>query len=98
KLRQRLGKPEVAQSKEPVRQSTPKIEVAEPVVIIRQSKPKVEASQVTPARVRQEKPNTPARSLPEKLPEVAQPSNNSNSSVSATAEKTKDYNNAYIDP
>ncbi|MBN3962645.1 M23 family metallopeptidase [Nostoc sp. NMS8] len=99
RLRQRLNKPEVAQSKEPVRQSTPKIEAAEPVpvVITRQSKPKVEASQVTPARVRQEKPNTPARSLPEKLPEVAQP-NNSNSPVSATAGKTKDYNNAYIDP
>ncbi|MHC5829346.1 MAG: peptidase M23, partial [Nostoc sp.] len=69
RLRQRLHKPEVAQSKEPVRQSTPKIEAAKPVVII-QSKPKVETSQVTPARVRQEKSNTPARSLPEKLPEV----------------------------
>ncbi|MDZ8223943.1 M23 family metallopeptidase [Nostoc sp. ChiVER01] len=98
RLRKRLAKPEVAQSKEPVRQSTPKIEAAQPVVIIRQSKPKVEASQVTPATVRQEKPNTPFRSLPEKLPEVAQPSNNSNSPVSATPEKTKDYNNAYIDP
>lgn len=98
RLRQRLGKPEVAQSKEPVRQSTPKIEAAEPVVIIRQSKPKVEASQVAPVRVRPENSNTPARSLPEKLPEVAQPSNNSNSPVSATAGKTKDYNNAYIDP
>ncbi|MEH2384626.1 MAG: M23 family metallopeptidase [Nostoc sp.] len=97
RLRQRLHKPEVAQSKEPVRQSTPKFEAAKPVVII-QSKPKVETSQVTPARVRQEKPNTPTRSLPEKLREVAQPLNNSNSSVSATAEKTKDYNNAYIDP
>jgi murein DD-endopeptidase MepM/ murein hydrolase activator NlpD len=97
RLKQRLRKPEVAQSKEPVRQSTPKIETAEPVVIIRQ-KPKVEASQVTPARVRQEKPNTPVRYTPEKLPEVAQPSNNSNSPVSATAGKTKDYNNAYIDP
>ncbi|MHC0064956.1 peptidoglycan DD-metalloendopeptidase family protein [Nostoc sp. UIC 10890] len=98
RLKQRLRQPEVAQSKEPVRQSTPKIEAAEPVVIIRQSKPKVEASQVTPTRVRQEKPNTPARSLPEKLPEVAQPSNNSNNTVRATAGKTKDYNNAYIDP
>jgi murein DD-endopeptidase MepM/ murein hydrolase activator NlpD len=97
RLKQRLRKPEVAQSKEPVRQSTPKIETAEPVVIIRQ-KPKVEASQVTPARVRQEKPNTPVRYAPEKLPEVAQPSNNSNSPVSATTGKTKDYNNAYIDP
>ncbi|MEH1839023.1 MAG: peptidoglycan DD-metalloendopeptidase family protein [Nostoc sp.] len=98
RLRKRLAKPEVAQSKEPVRQSTPKIEAAEPLVIIRQSKPKVEASQVTPASVRQSKPNTPFRSLPEKLPEVAQPSNNSNSPISATPEKTKDYNNAYIDP
>ncbi|MEH2169595.1 MAG: M23 family metallopeptidase [Nostoc sp.] len=99
KLRQRLGKkPEVAQSKEPVRQSTPKIEAAQPVVIIRQSKPKVEASQVNPIKVRQEKPITPVRYAPEKLPVVAQPSNNSNSPVNATAEKTKDYNNAYIDP
>ncbi|MEH1942926.1 MAG: peptidoglycan DD-metalloendopeptidase family protein [Nostoc sp.] len=98
RLRKRLSKPEVAQSKEPIRQSTRKIEAAQPVVIIRQSKPKVETSQVTPARVRQEKPNTRTRSLPEKLPEVAQPSNNSNSPVSATAGKTKDYNNAYIDP
>ncbi|MCC5642500.1 M23 family metallopeptidase [Nostoc sp. CHAB 5824] len=98
RLRKRLGKPEVAQSKEPVRQSTLKIEAARPVVIIRQSKPKIQASQVTPARVRLEKPNTPARSLPEKLPEVAQPSNNSNSIVRATAGKIKDYNNAYIDP
>ncbi|MFN6465792.1 MAG: peptidoglycan DD-metalloendopeptidase family protein [Nostoc sp. DedVER02] len=97
RLKQRLRQPEIAQSKEPVRQSTPKIEVAEPVVIIRQ-KPQVEASKVTPVRVRQEKPNTPARSLPEKLPEVAQPSNNSNSPVTATSGKTKDYNNAYIDP
>lgn len=98
RLKQRLRQPEVAQSKQPVRQSTPKIEAAEPVVIIRQAKPKVEASQVTPVRVRQEKPNTPARSLPEKLPEVAQPSNNSNNPVTATSGKTKDYNNAYIDP
>ncbi|MEH2254338.1 M23 family metallopeptidase [Nostoc sp.] len=98
RLSQRLHKPKVAQSKEPVRQSTPKIEAAQAVVIIRQSKPKVETSQATPARVRLEKPNTPARSLPEKLREVAQPANNSNSTVSATAGKTKDYNNAYIDP
>ncbi|MBD2414222.1 peptidase M23 [Nostoc calcicola FACHB-389] len=98
RLRQRLRKPEVAQSKEPIRQSQPKIEAAQPVVIIRQSKPKPETSQVTPARVREEKPNTPPRSLPEKLPEVAQPANNSNNTVRATTEKTKDYNNAYIDP
>jgi murein DD-endopeptidase MepM/ murein hydrolase activator NlpD len=98
RLKQRLRKPEVAQSKQPVRQSTPKIETAEPVVIIRQSKPKVETSQVAPARVREEKRSTPLRSLPEKLPEVAQPSNNSNNTLRATAGKTRDYNNAYIDP
>lgn len=98
RLKQRLRKSEVAQSKEPVRQSTPKIEAAQPVVIIRQSKPQVETSQVAPARVRQEKPNIPVRSLPEKLREVAQPSNNLNSTANTTAGKTKDYNNAYIDP
>ncbi len=98
RLKQRLRKPEVAQSKQPVRQSKPKIEAAQPVVIIRQSKSQVENSQVTPARVRQSKPNTPARYAPQKLPEVAQPSNNSNSTVRATAAKMKDDNNAYIDP
>ncbi|MDZ8242199.1 MAG: peptidoglycan DD-metalloendopeptidase family protein [Nostoc sp. ChiQUE01a] len=98
KLKQRLRKPEVAQSKQPIRQSTPKIEAAEPVVIIRRSKPKPESSQAAPGRAREEKPNTLPRSLPEKLPEVAQPSNNSNNAVRATIEKTKDYNNAYIDP
>ncbi|MBD2676917.1 MULTISPECIES: M23 family metallopeptidase [Nostoc] len=98
RLRQRLRKPEVAQSKQPIRQSQPKIEAAEPVVIIRQSQPKPETSQIAPARVRQEKPNTAPRSLPAKLPEVAQPANNSNSAVRAAMEKAKDYNNAYIDP
>ncbi|MDZ8104069.1 MAG: M23 family metallopeptidase [Nostoc sp. DedQUE12a] len=89
RLRQRLRKPEVAQSKQPIRQSRPKMEAAEPVVIIRQSQPKPET---------QEKPNTAPRSLPAKLPEVAQPRNNSNSAVRAAIEKAKDYNNAYIDP
>ncbi|PHJ58223.1 peptidase M23 [Nostoc linckia z18] len=99
RLRQRLrNKPEVAQSKQPIRQSQPKIEAAEPVVIIRQSKPKPETSQIVPARVRQEKPNIAPRPLPEKLPEVAQPTNNSNSAVRTAIEKARDYNNAYIDP
>ena len=40
RLKQRLRKPEVAQSKEPIRQSTPKIEAAEPVVIIRRQIPR----------------------------------------------------------
>ncbi|MDZ8184391.1 MAG: M23 family metallopeptidase [Nostoc sp. ChiSLP02] len=98
RLKQRLRKPEVAQSKQPIRQLKPKIEAAEPVVTFRQSKPKPETSQLAPVRVREEKRNTPSRSLREKLPEVAQPANNSNNTVRATTEKTKDYNNAYIDP
>lgn len=43
------------------------------------------------------RPTTP-QALPEKLPELAQPSNNSDRPTSATAGKTTDYNNAYIDP
>ncbi|MBG1239939.1 M23 family metallopeptidase [Nostoc sp. NZL] len=100
-VRQSTPKIEAAESVVIIRQTKPKVEAASQVAParVRQEKPKVEAaSQVAPARVRQEKPNTPARSLPEKLPEVAQPSNNSNSTVRATAGKTKDYNNAYIDP
>jgi murein DD-endopeptidase MepM/ murein hydrolase activator NlpD len=103
-LRQRLRKQEVSQSKEPVRQSKLKIEASAPATGLRRSIPQVETSQVAPARVSQEKPKlefqptAPPRSLPEKLPEVAQPSNNSNSTVNGTAGKNKDYNNAYIDP
>jgi len=99
KLRQRLRKKqEVSQSKEPIRQSRPKIEASEPTTAVKRSIPQVETSRVAPARVSQEKPNTSPRFLPNKLPEVAQPSNNSNSTVNATGGKTKDYNNAYIDP
>ncbi|MBD6616229.1 M23 family metallopeptidase [Komarekiella sp. 'clone 1'] len=70
-----------------VSQEKPKLEF-QPRANIREEKPKIEVA----------KPTAPARSLPEKLPEVAQPLNNSNSTVSRTAGKTKDYNNAYIDP
>ncbi|MBH8576006.1 peptidoglycan DD-metalloendopeptidase family protein [Nostocaceae cyanobacterium CENA369] len=95
------------------RQSQPKIEASEPVVRVRKSTTQAKTSSVTPASVseekpkvevsqprtsfRQEKPITP-RSLPEKLPEVAQPANNSNQPNITTAGKTKDYNNSYIDP
>ncbi|WP_193193542.1 peptidoglycan DD-metalloendopeptidase family protein [Nostoc sp. MG11] len=116
RLRQRLRKQAVSQTKQPLRQSKPKIEASAPATGIRRSIPQVETSRVAPARVSQEKPKlefqpranirkievakptAPAPSLPEKLPEVAQPSNNSNSTASRTAGKTKDYNNSYIDP
>ncbi|QLE54972.1 M23 family metallopeptidase [Nostoc sp. TCL26-01] len=106
-LRQRLRKQSVSQSTESVRQSPPKIESNEPVFSVRQSKPQVtptknpevkpkfaETQRVTPTK----KPAvvTPDNSLSDNLPAFAKPTNNSNSGV--TAEKTKDYNNAYIDP
>jgi murein DD-endopeptidase MepM/ murein hydrolase activator NlpD len=99
RLKKRLHRENVSQSTPPVRQSQPKIEAAEPVVI-RRAKPQVEASQVAPARVNQEKPTpAPLRTVPEKLPEVAQPAQNTNSPVGSTEVKPKeDYNNAYIDP
>jgi murein DD-endopeptidase MepM/ murein hydrolase activator NlpD len=90
KLRQRLRQPEVSQSK-------PKVEIIAPATNTRLSKPQVEASPVAPVKITEQKPATPLRPIPEKLPEVAQPSN-SNSTVGATTGKTKDYNNAYIDP
>jgi murein DD-endopeptidase MepM/ murein hydrolase activator NlpD len=99
-LKQRLRKQEVSQSQKPVRQSKPNTEATESVVGIRRSTPQVETSSVNP-KVRQEKPQveftTPSRSVPDKLPEVAQPTNNSNNTATA-AGKTKDYNNAYVDP
>ncbi|BAY15691.1 peptidase M23B [Anabaenopsis circularis NIES-21] len=114
-LSQRLRKPEVAQSKEPVRQSKPQTETAvEPVFTTRRRTPAVTA-QPKPVNVRTAKtkpevaqpsigvreeivkPVAP-RTIPEKLPEVAQPVNNSNSTAEATTGKIKDSNNAYIDP
>ncbi|WYL97485.1 MAG: peptidoglycan DD-metalloendopeptidase family protein [Gloeotrichia echinulata IR180] len=82
-----------------IRRSRPQVEVE----TAREEKPKPEVSQPRASR-REEKAepevttSTPVRALPEKLPEVAQPANNSNTANSATEEKTKDYNNAYIDP
>ncbi len=74
----------------PVRvEEKPQVEFSQPKasVVDRQEKTQTEVA----------KPTTP-RSLPKTLPEVAQPSNNSNNAVRATTGKTKDYNNAYIDP
>jgi murein DD-endopeptidase MepM/ murein hydrolase activator NlpD len=41
---------------------------------------------------------TQPQTLPEKLPEIAQPANTSNGSASATAGTTRDFKNSYIDP
>ncbi|MDM9383101.1 peptidoglycan DD-metalloendopeptidase family protein [Chlorogloeopsis sp. ULAP01] len=55
--------------------------------LVREQKPKVEfAAPVAP------------RSIPKQLPTVAQPANDSPGIASWAAGKTKDYNNAYIDP
>ncbi len=78
----RVAPVRISEEKPQVEFSQPKTSVAD-----REEKPKIEVA----------KPAAP-RSLPERLPEVAQPSKNSNNAVSATAGKTKDYNNAYIDP
>ncbi|ALF54217.1 peptidase M23 [Nostoc piscinale CENA21] len=114
-LNQRLRKPEVAQSKEPVRQSKPQAEAAvEPVFTTRQERTPTPAAQPKPSSVRTAKPKLEVtqpsasareevvkpvapRTVPEKLPKVAQPVHNSNSTVEATTEKVKDSNNAYID-
>lgn len=70
-----------------VSEEKPKVEISQPRPNIRQETPKIEVT----------KPIAP-RPVSEKTPEVAQPSTNSNRSVRATAEKTKDFNNSYIDP
>ncbi|MBH8551024.1 peptidoglycan DD-metalloendopeptidase family protein [Nostocaceae cyanobacterium CENA357] len=78
----RVSPVRISEEKPQVEFSQPKASVAD-----REEKPKIEVA----------KPTAP-RSLPERLPQVAQPSKNSNNPVRATAGKTKDYNNAYIDP
>jgi murein DD-endopeptidase MepM/ murein hydrolase activator NlpD len=84
-VRVRKSKPEVStfQSQQRVRISQPH----NPPVVITQEKPQVEFTAPTQPRPTQQK-----------LPEVAQPVNNSPSPTSATPGKAKDYNNAYIDP
>ncbi|MCG6133933.1 MAG: peptidoglycan DD-metalloendopeptidase family protein [Nostoc sp. LLA-1] len=73
--------------------SNPSASQAKPQVEISQPRSNPSASQEQP-KTEIAKPTAP-RTLPENLPEVAQPANNSNST---TAGKTRDYNNAYIDP
>jgi murein DD-endopeptidase MepM/ murein hydrolase activator NlpD len=88
RLRRRLRSKSASPSQEPARES----------------KPQVETSEATPTKIREEKPKQEEakpisrRALPEKLPAVAQPANNSNSTARGTGEKTQDYNNAAIDP
>lgn len=97
RLKKRLSRENISQSTAPVRQFKPKIEPEEPTPVVIFSRPKAETSRVAP-RLRQAKLKIPARTAPEKPPEIAQPVNNSNSTVRATTGKNKDYNNAYIDP
>ncbi|MEA5618743.1 M23 family metallopeptidase [Cronbergia sp. UHCC 0137] len=66
--------------------------VTQAIQSIRQSKPKVEKSQPA-VIIRTSKP----QSSPKNVSEVAQPINNSTTTIRATESKTKDFNNAYID-
>ncbi len=81
----------------------PQVQVSPPRANVSQEKPQVEFSppraNVTPQSPKTEvaQPTTP-RILLEKLPEIAQPANNSNSTTSATTDTTRDFKNAYIDP
>lgn len=101
-LRQRLRKQEVSQT----RQSQPKTDSPEPVFNVRRSKPQVETSRVTPTKNPEVKPFaqtpkvTPTKEAEvttppptDKLPAFAKPAN-----TGVTPGKTRDFNNAYIDP
>ncbi|MBI1241019.1 MAG: peptidoglycan DD-metalloendopeptidase family protein [Nostoc sp. RI_552] len=80
-------KTEVSPPKVNVTLKQPKTEVSPPKVNVTLKQPKTEVS-----------PPTEHLTLPEKLPKVARPSSNSHRVTSAEPGKTKDYNNAYIDP
>ncbi|MDH6107465.1 M23 family metallopeptidase [Anabaenopsis tanganyikae CS-531] len=80
-------KAEVSTPRANVTWEEPKTEVSTPRANVTWEEPKTEVAQ----------PTTP-QGLPEKLLELAQPSNNSDRPTGATAGKTTDYNNAYIDP
>ena len=104
----RISKPkgEDTQPTASVRISKPKGEDTQPTASVRISKPKGENTQPT-ASVRISKPkgeNTqPTASVSEvdsvikKLPELPQQANNSQDTAKDTENKSKDYNNAYID-
>ncbi|MTJ52299.1 M23 family metallopeptidase [Anabaena sp. UHCC 0253] len=89
----RITKPKVknTQPTASVRITKPKVENTQPTASVRITKPKVENTQPT-ASVNE------ADSVIKKLPEVAQPVNNSQNTAKKTGNNTKDYNNAYIDP
>ncbi|MBD2343929.1 M23 family metallopeptidase [Anabaena subtropica] len=88
-------KPKVAETPR-VTPTEVKPKVAEtPRVTPTEVKPKIaETPRVTPTK--DPEVATPAPSLTDKLPAFAKPTNNSNSGLAA--EKTRDFNNAYIDP
>ena len=109
RLKKRLrNKTEV--SKSPLRPST-QSESDEPVSRIRRSRPsvdsepdttarrfrrQVEASQVNPARIRQEKPQSDSQATSSNSRTIERPSEVSQ--PPSISDSKKDYNNAYIDP
>ncbi|WP_016950109.1 M23 family metallopeptidase [Anabaena sp. PCC 7108] len=107
RLKTKLNREKVSQSKQPVVISQPKVENSEPEPTVRISKPRVENSEPKATvriskpkveRVQAEKPQTSANSAPDQAVEFVKPANNSNETASTTARKTKDYNNTLIDP
>ncbi|MBD2692743.1 M23 family metallopeptidase [Anabaena catenula] len=107
RLRKKLNREKVSQSKQPVIISQPKVENSEPAPTVRISKPKVENSEpkatvrISKPKVESsqaEKPQNTANSVPEKAVEFVKPANNSNGTASTSARKTQDYNNTLIDP
>ncbi|BAZ47807.1 peptidase M23B [Nostoc sp. NIES-4103] len=103
RVREEKPKQQLPQPAASLREEKPKQQLPQPAASLREEKPKQQLPQPA-ASLREEKlkievakPIAP-RSIPKKVPEVAQPANNSNRTESATTGKTKDYNNAYIDP
>lgn len=86
-----------------VRKSRPQVEIEAPAGVS-SLKAKLEASRRVPVNHTEEKPQvdftapTAQSSSADKVPQATKPSTNSNSALRATAEKSKDFNNAYIDP
>ncbi|WP_071187931.1 M23 family metallopeptidase [Trichormus sp. NMC-1] len=107
RLRKKLNREKVSQSKQPVIISQPKVENSEPAPTVRFSKPKVENSEpkatvrISKPKVENaqaEKPQNTANSAPDQGVEFVKPANNSNGTASNSARKTQDYNNTLIDP
>ncbi len=89
-----------------IRRSRPSVVNSEPETTARRFRRQVEASRERAGREKPEVENsqqpeakpTNTRTVPERPSEVSRPPNNSDSNLSATQGKLKDYNNAYIDP